>query len=161
MELYDTTVDDVRIVRDMFNGHPRKGSQGVRVMIKGWNGHSRPSGNSLWRLFDFVLYYLFDSKRVPWRCDSLLKTGSLQLQKLRGNSKTFQWIFLWGWLGGYISGCQLWYKWIMHIISFLNLQVSAPGFYTVHTSVLELYDISLHSIDISSVQKPAALWPGM
>ncbi|KAJ5401161.1 hypothetical protein N7465_011650 [Penicillium sp. CMV-2018d] len=47
MELYETTVDDVRIVRDMFNGHPRKGSQGVRVMIKGWNGHSRPSGNSL------------------------------------------------------------------------------------------------------------------
>lgn len=37
MELYETTVDDVRIVRDMFNGHPRKGSQGVRVMIKGWN----------------------------------------------------------------------------------------------------------------------------
>lgn len=47
MELYETTVDEVRIVRDMFNGHPRKGSQGVRVMIKGWDGHSRPSGNSL------------------------------------------------------------------------------------------------------------------
>ncbi|OQE05163.1 hypothetical protein PENVUL_c026G07851 [Penicillium vulpinum] len=39
MELYETTVDDVRIVRDMFNGLPRKGSQGVRVMIKDWNGH--------------------------------------------------------------------------------------------------------------------------
>jgi hypothetical protein len=37
MELYETTIDDVRIVRDMFNGHPREGSQGVRVMIKGWN----------------------------------------------------------------------------------------------------------------------------
>jgi activator of HSP90 ATPase len=39
MELYETTVDDVRIARDMFNGHPKKGSQGVRVMIKKWNGH--------------------------------------------------------------------------------------------------------------------------
>lgn len=61
------------------------------------------------RLFDFVLYYLFDSERVSRRCDSLPMTGSLQLQKLRGNSKTFQWIFLWGWLGGYIrrkSGIQ-------------------------------------------------------
>ncbi|KAB8220459.1 cytochrome P450 [Aspergillus novoparasiticus] len=38
MELYKTTIDDVRIVRDMFNGHPRKGSQGVRVIVKGWNG---------------------------------------------------------------------------------------------------------------------------
>ncbi|KAE8363103.1 cytochrome P450 [Aspergillus caelatus] len=38
MELYKTTIDDVRIVRDMFNGHPRKGSQGVRVMVKEWNG---------------------------------------------------------------------------------------------------------------------------
>ncbi|KAJ6078615.1 hypothetical protein N7467_008368 [Penicillium canescens] len=46
MELYETTIDDVRIVRDMFNGHPREGSQGVRVMIKGWNespGTSRSS----------------------------------------------------------------------------------------------------------------------
>ncbi|KAJ5920007.1 hypothetical protein N7516_010865 [Penicillium verrucosum] len=47
MELYETTVDDVRVVRDMFNGHPRKGSQGVRVMITGWNGHPRPTGKSL------------------------------------------------------------------------------------------------------------------
>ncbi|KAJ5170027.1 uncharacterized protein N7500_002810 [Penicillium coprophilum] len=39
MELYETTVDDVRIVRDMFNGHPRKGSKGVRVMIKDVSGH--------------------------------------------------------------------------------------------------------------------------
>ncbi|KAJ5327634.1 uncharacterized protein N7506_010736 [Penicillium brevicompactum] len=38
IELYETTIDDVRIVRDMFNGHPMKGSQGVRVMIQGWNG---------------------------------------------------------------------------------------------------------------------------
>ncbi|KAB8206100.1 cytochrome P450 [Aspergillus parasiticus] len=38
MELYKTTIDDVRIVRDMFNGHPRKGSQGVRVIVKEWNG---------------------------------------------------------------------------------------------------------------------------
>ncbi|GAB1198911.1 hypothetical protein APSETT444_008241 [Aspergillus pseudonomiae] len=38
LELYKTTVDDVRIVRDMFNGHPRKGSQGVRVVVKEWNG---------------------------------------------------------------------------------------------------------------------------
>ncbi|CAG8024629.1 unnamed protein product [Penicillium salamii] len=44
MELHETTVDDVRIVRDMFNGHPRKGSQGVRVMIKGWNGNSGVGG---------------------------------------------------------------------------------------------------------------------
>jgi hypothetical protein len=43
MELYDTTVDDVKIVRDMFNGLPRKGSQGVRVMIKDWNGHPEAS----------------------------------------------------------------------------------------------------------------------
>ncbi|KAJ5084943.1 hypothetical protein NUU61_009522 [Penicillium alfredii] len=34
MKLYETTEDDVRIVRDMFNGHPRKESQGVRVMIQ-------------------------------------------------------------------------------------------------------------------------------
>ncbi|KAE8321063.1 cytochrome P450 [Aspergillus sergii] len=38
MELYKTTIDDVRILRDMFNGHPRKGSQGVRVIVKEWNG---------------------------------------------------------------------------------------------------------------------------
>ncbi|CAG8906912.1 unnamed protein product [Penicillium nalgiovense] len=38
MELYKTTIDDVRIVRDMFNGYPRKGSQGVRVVIKEWKG---------------------------------------------------------------------------------------------------------------------------
>lgn len=38
MKLYDTTIEDVRVVRDMFNGHPRKGSQGVRVMIKEWKG---------------------------------------------------------------------------------------------------------------------------
>lgn len=38
MELYKTTIDDVCIVRDMFNRHPRKGSQGVRVMVKEWNG---------------------------------------------------------------------------------------------------------------------------
>ncbi|KAB8267314.1 cytochrome P450 [Aspergillus minisclerotigenes] len=38
IELYKTTIDDIRIVRDIFNGHPRKGSQGVRVMIKKWNG---------------------------------------------------------------------------------------------------------------------------
>lgn len=38
MELYNTTINDVRVVRDMFNGHPRKGSQGVRVMIKEWKG---------------------------------------------------------------------------------------------------------------------------
>ncbi|KAK4862903.1 hypothetical protein LT330_003036 [Penicillium expansum] len=46
MELYETTVDDVRIVRDMFNGHPRKGSQGVRVMITDWNGRLRQSEDS-------------------------------------------------------------------------------------------------------------------
>jgi hypothetical protein len=40
MELFETTIDDVRIVRDMFNGHPRKGSQGVRVMIKDCNEHT-------------------------------------------------------------------------------------------------------------------------
>ena len=47
MELYETTVDDVRIVRDMFNGHPRKGSRGVRVVIKEWNGHTGQKANSL------------------------------------------------------------------------------------------------------------------
>ncbi|KAJ9492516.1 hypothetical protein VN97_g701 [Penicillium thymicola] len=47
MELYEATVDDVRIVRDMLNGHPRKGSQGVRVMVTGWNGHPRPTKKSL------------------------------------------------------------------------------------------------------------------
>ncbi|OQE14965.1 hypothetical protein PENFLA_c034G07049 [Penicillium flavigenum] len=46
MELYETTVDDVRIVRDMFNGHPRKASQGVRVVIKDCNGHPRQSAAS-------------------------------------------------------------------------------------------------------------------
>ncbi|KAJ6002330.1 cytochrome P450 [Penicillium canescens] len=46
MELYKTTIDDVRIARDMFNGHPRKGSSGVRVMIKGWNRRPSSSKNS-------------------------------------------------------------------------------------------------------------------
>ena len=46
MELYKTTNDDVRIVRDMFNGHPRKGSHGVRVIIKEWNGHPRAGENT-------------------------------------------------------------------------------------------------------------------
>lgn len=44
MELHETTVEDVRIVRDMFNGHPRKGSQGVRVMIKDWSQHPQSNG---------------------------------------------------------------------------------------------------------------------
>ncbi|CEO59187.1 hypothetical protein PMG11_03870 [Penicillium brasilianum] len=44
MELYDTTFEDVRVVRDMFNGHPRKGSEGVRALITGWNG--RPGSTS-------------------------------------------------------------------------------------------------------------------
>ncbi|EPS25624.1 hypothetical protein PDE_00558 [Penicillium oxalicum 114-2] len=35
MELYETTYEDVRVVRDMFNGHPRKGSPGVRAMVTG------------------------------------------------------------------------------------------------------------------------------
>lgn len=43
MELYETTIDDVRIVRDMFNGHPRKESQGVRVMIQDCNRHPQAS----------------------------------------------------------------------------------------------------------------------
>jgi hypothetical protein len=38
LELYETTVDDVRIVRDMFVGHPRKESQSVRVMVHDRNG---------------------------------------------------------------------------------------------------------------------------
>ncbi|KAJ5543619.1 hypothetical protein N7461_009622 [Penicillium sp. DV-2018c] len=46
MELYETTVDDVRIARDMFNGLPRAGSQGVRVMIKDWNKPSTVSAPS-------------------------------------------------------------------------------------------------------------------
>ncbi|CAG8126125.1 unnamed protein product [Penicillium olsonii] len=46
MELHETTVEDVRIVRDMFNGHPRKGSQGVRVMIKSCHEHPRASSKS-------------------------------------------------------------------------------------------------------------------
>ncbi|GLI80882.1 hypothetical protein PoHVEF18_009242 [Penicillium ochrochloron] len=44
MELYKTTFEDVRVVRDMFNGHPRKGSEGVRALITGWNG--RPGSGS-------------------------------------------------------------------------------------------------------------------
>ncbi|KAJ5374407.1 hypothetical protein N7517_006413 [Penicillium concentricum] len=47
MELYETTVDDVRTARDLFVGQPRKGSQGVRVMIKGVNGHPGQSEKSL------------------------------------------------------------------------------------------------------------------
>jgi hypothetical protein len=46
MELYETTIDDVRIAKDMFNGHPKDGSQGVRVMIKGWNQSSRAGRTS-------------------------------------------------------------------------------------------------------------------
>ncbi|KAJ5788781.1 hypothetical protein N7457_003771 [Penicillium paradoxum] len=46
MELHETTVDDVRIIRDMFNGHPRKDSQGVRVMIKDWTKHPQLSKTS-------------------------------------------------------------------------------------------------------------------
>lgn len=38
MELHETTIDDGRIVRDKFYSHRRKGTQEVRVMIKGWNG---------------------------------------------------------------------------------------------------------------------------
>lgn len=38
MKLFETTFEDVRVVRDMFNGHPRKGSKGVRALITGWNG---------------------------------------------------------------------------------------------------------------------------
>lgn len=34
-ELYDTTVDDVRLVRDRFFGAPKDGSKGVRVLVKG------------------------------------------------------------------------------------------------------------------------------
>lgn len=44
MELFETTFEDVRVVRDMFNGHPRKGSEGVRALITGWNG--RPGSTS-------------------------------------------------------------------------------------------------------------------
>ena len=44
MELYETTFEDVRVVRDMFNGHPRKGSEGVRALITRWNG--RPGSGS-------------------------------------------------------------------------------------------------------------------
>lgn len=44
MELYKTTFEDVRVVRDMFNGHPKKGSEGVRALITGWNG--RPGSGS-------------------------------------------------------------------------------------------------------------------
>lgn len=44
MELFETTFEDVRVVRDMFNGHPRKGSKGVRVLVTGWNG--RPGSTS-------------------------------------------------------------------------------------------------------------------
>ncbi|KAJ5692351.1 cytochrome P450 [Penicillium macrosclerotiorum] len=42
MELYDTTIEDVRIVRDMFNGHPYEGSKGVQVMIKDYHGPPIP-----------------------------------------------------------------------------------------------------------------------
>ncbi|KAJ5206527.1 Cytochrome P450 E-class group I [Penicillium cf. griseofulvum] len=47
LELYETTVDDVRIVRDMFVGHPRKGSQSVRVMVNDRKGHTGQCGKSL------------------------------------------------------------------------------------------------------------------
>jgi hypothetical protein len=43
MRLYKTSIDDVRVARDMFNGLPKKESQGVRVMIKEW--HERPKSS--------------------------------------------------------------------------------------------------------------------
>lgn len=34
LELFETTIDDVKIVRDAFVGAPRAGSKGVRVLVK-------------------------------------------------------------------------------------------------------------------------------
>lgn len=45
MRLYKTSIDDVRVARDMFNGHPKRGSQGVRVMIKEWHETPKSSEN--------------------------------------------------------------------------------------------------------------------
>ena len=35
LELYDTTLDDVKMVRDKFVGNARAGSKGVRIVVKG------------------------------------------------------------------------------------------------------------------------------
>lgn len=35
LELFETDVDDVRLVRDRFFGAPRDGSKGVRAVVKG------------------------------------------------------------------------------------------------------------------------------
>ena len=38
MELYETGMDDVTLVRDAFVGHPKKESNGVRVkVLKKWD----------------------------------------------------------------------------------------------------------------------------
>jgi hypothetical protein len=35
LELFETDVDDVRLVRDRFFGAPRDGSKGVRAVVRG------------------------------------------------------------------------------------------------------------------------------